>query len=90
MKTNRPEPELTIRTIPPTAAALALCVCLLSIPGHASSGVIEDALGSMPANSWQKLNINTFQSVWTPVAQRPTPNLSPMVGHFGLEWCSLG
>ena len=27
----------------------------------------------MPANSWQKLNINTFQSVWTPVAQRPTP-----------------
>ena len=26
----------------------------------------------MAANSWQKLNLNSFQSVWTPLAQRPT------------------
>ena len=59
-----------IRTVSPVAAAL--CVCLLSMSGQASSGVIEDALGSMPVNSWQKLNVNSFQSVWTPLAQRPT------------------
>ena len=51
--------------------AAALCVCLLSMPGQASADVIADALGGMPANSWQKLNLNTFQSVWTPFAQRP-------------------
>ncbi|MET0168302.1 MAG: hypothetical protein ABW318_25340, partial [Vicinamibacterales bacterium] len=52
--------------------AAALCVCLLSMPGQASADVIADALSGMPANSWQKLNVNTFQSVWTPFAQQPT------------------
>jgi hypothetical protein len=28
----------------------------------------------MSANSWQKININTFESVWTPIVQRPNPN----------------
>ena len=56
---------------PNSPITATLCVCLLSMPGQASADVIADALGSMPANSWQKLNINTFQSVWTPFAQRP-------------------
>lgn len=72
MKTNSPEPESTIRTISPLAAALSFC--LLSMAGQVSADVIADALGNMPANSWQRLNINTFQSVWTPQAQRPTPH----------------
>ena len=58
---------------PTSPIAATLFVCLLSMPGQASADVIADALGDMPANSWQKLNVNTFQSVWTPVAQRPTP-----------------
>ena len=70
MKTYGPKPKSRIRTISPIAAALS--VCLLSVPGQASSGVIEDALNGMSANSWQKLNINSFQSVLTPLAQRPT------------------
>jgi len=57
--------------------AAALCVCLLSMADQASADVIADALGGMPANSWQKLNVNTFQSVWTPFAQRPAFHWSP-------------
>ena len=58
------------RTISPIAAAL--CACLLLMPGQAEADLITDALSGMSANSWQKLNINTFESVWTPLAQRPT------------------
>ena len=60
-------PTRTISTI-----ASGLCVCLLSMPGQATADLITDALSGMSANSWQKLNINTFESVWTPLAQRPT------------------
>jgi hypothetical protein len=69
------ESELMIRTISPIVTAL--CVCLLSTPGQASADVIEDALSGMSANSWQKINLNTFQSVWTPLEQRPA-RTSPM------------
>jgi hypothetical protein len=55
----------------------ALSVCLLSMPDPASADLITDALAAMPANSWQKLNINTFESVWTPVAQRPSSRWAP-------------
>ena len=77
------------RTISPIAAAL--CVCFLSMPGQASADVITDALGGMPANSWRKLNINTFQSVWTPLAQRPTPHLpaSNISAWSGAAWDDL-
>ena len=75
-----------IRTISPIAAVL--CVCLLAVPGKASSGVIDDALGDMAANSWQRLNINSFASVMTPLAQRPTtasPN-SNISAWSGAAW----
>ena len=55
----------------------ALCLYLLSMPNQASADVIADALADMPANSWQRLNINTFQSVWTPFAQRPASHWAP-------------
>ena len=55
-----------------STVASALCVCLLSMPGQATADLITDALSGMSANSWQKLNLNTFESVWTPLAQRPT------------------
>ena len=55
-----------------SSIAAALCVCLAGVPSTALSGVIDDALGDMAANSWQRLNINSFASVMTPLAQRPT------------------
>jgi hypothetical protein len=52
--------------------ASVLMACLLAQPGQSSADLISDALSGMPANSWQKLNINAIQSVFTPLAQRPT------------------
>ena len=38
----------------------------------ANATPLTDALNEMPPNSWQRLNVNQFQDVWTPPAQRPT------------------
>jgi hypothetical protein len=43
---------------------------LASSPGRADT--VANTLATMPANSWQKVNLNQFDDVWTPVEQRPT------------------
>ena len=37
-------------------------------------------LSNLPENSWTRLNLNTFQDVWTPLDQRPNPPNVPSVG----------
>lgn len=52
-------------------AALVGCLGVL-LDGGALATPLTDALSEMPANSWRRLNLNEFQDVWTPPAQRPT------------------
>ncbi len=65
------------------AAGLAFNVA----PIHADA--LSDALQAMPPNSWQKLNANRFEEVWTPAEQRPT-TASPGIEHQRVERRSLG
>ncbi len=80
------ENKLMLRTRPAIAAAVLAHLLLSAGPAH--SGVIDDALNGMPANSWQKINLNTFQSVWTPIAQRATPTdpMSNISAWSGAAW----
>jgi chitodextrinase len=47
------------------------CASLLLV-ALANATPLTDALNEMPPNSWRRLNVNQFQDVWTPPAQRPT------------------
>jgi len=47
------------------------CAGLLFV-AFANATPLTDALNEMPPNSWRRLNLNQFQDVWTPPAQRPT------------------
>lgn len=49
---------------------------------------LEDLLVEMPYNSWEKINLNPFSEVWTPLEQRPT-SWSPgsnISGFSGAAW----
>jgi hypothetical protein len=53
--------------------------------------VLSSSLASMPPNSWQRLNLNQFQEVWTPKDLWPTlasPE-SNISGWSGAAWDSL-
>lgn len=49
-----------------------LAAALLAESFSASAGVIDLALSGMPDNSWQKINVNQFEDVFTPPGLRPT------------------
>lgn len=59
-----------------------------------STGDLSDVLGviaAMPENSWAKLNLNDYSSVWTPAALRPLYVLSnPDPSKIILAWSSFG
>ena len=49
-------------------------------------------LAEAPENSWVKLNLNRFDSVWTPFEQRPSPPEAPSAGSprsIILAWSSM-
>ncbi|MBE2259828.1 MAG: hypothetical protein H6942_11340 [Candidatus Accumulibacter sp.] len=71
-------------------AYTVLATVLLAIPFSTSATVIDLALNSMSANSWQKINVNQFQDVWTPLALRPTPDspASNISAWSGAAWDS--
>jgi hypothetical protein len=57
---------------------------------QSSTSIIDATLATMPPNTWQKININEFQDVWTPLELRPTyaspsQNIS---GWSGAAWDS--
>jgi len=41
---------------------------------------LAQLIGAAPENSWIKLNTNRYDSVWTPLDQRPAPPDAPSVG----------
>ncbi len=52
--------------------SVATVACFMAAPGYAANSVIEEALATMTANSWQRINLNSFESVMTPLELRPT------------------
>lgn len=66
---------------------LILVVAFFVQPAGAVS-VIADAVAQMPANSWQKINLNSFASVMTPVGQRTDlyRPLSQIYAWTGAAW----
>lgn len=80
------------RSLPRMTALTCLCIgqfCVSS--GANANNILADALSTMAPNSWQRLNLNEFQSVWTPLAQRPTPDSpeSNISAWSGAAWDSL-
>ena len=59
------------------ALLLFASIGLSSVVSVSSADVLTDVLGSMAQNSWQRINLNQIQDVWTPLAQRPTTAASP-------------
>jgi hypothetical protein len=51
---------------------MLVCTGLSSVVGVSSADVLTDTLASMAPNSWQRINLNQIQEVWTPLDQRPT------------------
>ncbi len=53
--------------------ALAHVIMAASLlPDGSVADVLNNALASMAPNSWQRINLNEFRDVWTPLGQRPT------------------
>jgi len=80
------------RALPRMTMLASLCVGLFCLSnGVNASNILTDALGAMAPNSWQRLNLNEFQSVWTPLDQRPTPDSpsSNISAWSGAAWDSL-
>ena len=50
----------------------------VSVQSPVTSSSLMERIASAPAGSWIKVNINRFEDVWTPVAQRPSLNDVPM------------
>lgn len=62
-----------------------LVACLLLATTPAGAGVIDDALAMMPGNSWQKINVNRIDEVYTPQQlwvnnRSPSSNISAWSG----------
>lgn len=67
-----------------------LAAALLAVSIPASATVIDLALSGMAPNSWQKINLNQFQDVWTPANLWPTIDSprSNISGWSGAAWDS--
>jgi len=67
-----------------------LAAALLAVSVPAAASVIDLALSGMAANSWQKINVNQFQDVWTPASLRPTiaTPMSNISAWSGAAWDS--
>lgn len=56
------------------AVLVSMALILGQSPSISVADALNDALGTMAPNSWRRINANEFQTVWTPVDQRPTPD----------------
>jgi hypothetical protein len=56
------------------AALVSMVLAASLLPSTSRADVLNSALASMAPNSWQRINLNEFQDVWTPKDQRPTPD----------------
>ena len=68
-----------------SAAAFAAFLAFCAPPNAVAESVLETTLAGMAPNSWAKLNLNRYSSVWTPADQRasnrsPASNISAWSG----------